>query len=164
MLPRFQYGDTVRVTRNARNDGTFPGKEIGDLLVRRGSMGVVRDVGSYLQDQIIYSIYFFQEDMIVGCREEELLGEDETWVESKFEVREKVLCRITLAVGGEIRATAGTKGEIMRVLRDLPGGVQYHLHVPGWVLQVPENALEALPLDQQGGEIEPEDAAAEEDA
>lgn len=161
MLPHFEYGNTVRVTRNVRNDGTFPGKEIGDLLIRRGSIGVVRDVGSYLQDQIIYTVYFLEEDMIVGCREEELLHEDDPWVESKFEVREKVLCRITLAVGGEVRATPGTKGEIMRVLRDLPGGVQYHLHVPGWVLQVPESALEALPLEEQGGEIaelEEEDA------
>lgn len=157
MLPRFEYGQTVRVTRNVRNDGTFPGKEVGDFLIRRGSMGVVRDVGSYLQDQLIYSVYFLQEDMIVGCREEELLGEDEHWVESKFEVREKVRCAITLAVGGEIRAEAGTKGEIMRVLRDLPGGVQYHLHVPGWVLQVPESALESLPLEEQAGEIDTEE-------
>ena len=33
MLPRWDYGDAVRVTRNVRNDGTFPGVPTGDLLV-----------------------------------------------------------------------------------------------------------------------------------
>ncbi len=42
MLPRFDYGDTVRLIRNVRNDGTFPGKEVGDLLIRRGAVGFVR--------------------------------------------------------------------------------------------------------------------------
>ena len=36
MRPRFEYGDGVRVLRNIRNDGTFPGARTGALLVRRG--------------------------------------------------------------------------------------------------------------------------------
>ena len=70
----------MRLTRNVRNDGTFPGTEIGDLLVRRGSLGHVQNVGTFLQDQIIYSVHFLDEDKIVGCREEELIGDDEPWV------------------------------------------------------------------------------------
>jgi nitrogen fixation protein NifZ len=35
MRPRFDYGDAVRVIRNVRNDGTFPGQKTGNLLVRR---------------------------------------------------------------------------------------------------------------------------------
>ena len=50
MRPRFEYGDEVRVTRNVRNDGTYPGLETGQLLIRRGSTGHVRDVGTFLQD------------------------------------------------------------------------------------------------------------------
>ena len=70
MLPRFDYGAEVRVTRSVRNDGTFPGLPTGALLVRRGSVGFVRDVGTFLQDQIIYTVHFLQDDRIVGCREE----------------------------------------------------------------------------------------------
>lgn len=155
MNPRFEFGDSVRLIRNVRNDGTYPGKEIGDLLIRRGSIGVVRDVGSYLQDQVIYTVHYLEADKIVGCREEELLYADEPWTPSKYEVRERVRSRVTLAVAGEIRTSPGVEGEIMKVIRDLPGGVQYHVHFPGWVLQVPESAIEALTA-------EAEPAAAEE--
>ena len=70
--PRFEYGDEVRVTRNVRNDGTFPGAEVGELLIRRGSTGFVRDVGTFLQDQVVYSVHFVDADRLVGCREQEL--------------------------------------------------------------------------------------------
>ena len=144
MNPRYEYGHSVRVVRNVRNDGTYPGMEVGDLLIRRGSTGIVRDVGTFLQDQVIYTVHFLEADRIVGCREEELLSEDDPWSPSRFEVREKVRSRVTLAVNGEIRTSPGTEGEVMKVLRDLPGGIQYHVHFPGWVLQVPESSLESL--------------------
>jgi nitrogen fixation protein NifZ len=149
MNPRFEFGDSVRLIRNVRNDGTYPGKEIGDLLIRRGSIGVVRDVGSYLQDQVIYTVHYLEADKIVGCREEELLYADEPWTPSKYEVREKVRSRVTLAVAGEIRTSPGVEGEIMKVIRDLPGGVQYHVHFPGWVLQVPESAIDPITAEAE---------------
>ena len=62
MRPRFEYGEAVRVIRNVRNDGTFPGEPTGRLLIRRGSIGYVRDVGTFLQDQLIYSVDFFAYD------------------------------------------------------------------------------------------------------
>ena len=40
-LPQFEYGDEVRVIRNVRNDGTYPGMDTGSLLIRRGSVGCV---------------------------------------------------------------------------------------------------------------------------
>ena len=86
MLPAWEYGDAVRVTRNVRNDGTFPGIAVGELLVRRGSVGHVVNVGTFLVDQLIYSVRFLDVDRIVGCRVEELIGADETWVPSRYEV------------------------------------------------------------------------------
>jgi nitrogen fixation protein NifZ len=144
MLPRFEYGDQVRVIRNVRNDGTFPGLVMGNLLVRRGSIGFVMNVGTFLQDQLIYTVNFLDQDRIVGCREEELIGIDEPWTPSLFETREKVRAVLTLAVGGEIRVPAGTEGEVMRVVRDGDSGVQYQVHFPGQVLQVPERVLAPL--------------------
>jgi len=144
MLPRFDYGDSVRVTRNVRNDGTYPGLETGNLLVRRGSLGYVMNVGTFLQDQLIYTVNFLDQGRIVGCREEELLGADEPWNPSRFETREKVLARLTLAVDGEVLVPAGTEGEVMRVLREYEPEVQYQVHFPGHVLQVPESVLEPM--------------------
>lgn len=144
MKPKFEYGDNVRVTRNVRNDGTYPGMDPGNLLIRRGSVGYVQNVGTFLQDQLIYTVHFLDQGRIVGCREEELISADEPWNPSRFETREKVRSRIRLAVQGEVLTEAGAVGEVMRVLRDLPGGVQYHVHFPGHVLQVPESALEAM--------------------
>lgn len=145
MNARWEYGEAVRLTRNVRNDGTYPGLDPGAPLVRRGSIGYVVDVGTFLQDQVIYSVNFLDEGKIVGCREEELIGADEAWTPSRFEFRDKVKATRQLAVGGEVLVTVGAIGEVMKVIRDAPGGVAYHIHfddLPGRVLQIPESILE----------------------
>lgn len=147
MLPRYEYGDQVRVIRNVRNDGTYPGLVPGNLLVRRGSVGYVMNVGTFLQDQLIYTVNFLDQDRIVGCREEELIDIDEPWVSSKFETREKVHAALTLAVEGRVLVEAGTEGEVLRVFREDKPGVQYHVHFPGHTLKVPEHVLASL-VDQ----------------
>ncbi|GLT22600.1 hypothetical protein GCM10007933_20600 [Zoogloea oryzae] len=145
MNARWEYGEAVRLTRNVRNDGTYPGLDPGAPLVRRGSIGYVVDVGTFLQDQVIYSVNFLDEGKIVGCREEELIGADEAWTPSRFEFRDKVKATRQLAVGGEVLVKDGAIGEVMKVIRDAPGGVAYHIHfddLPGRVLQIPESILE----------------------
>lgn len=147
MQTRWDLGDAVRLIRNVRNDGTYPGMETGAPLIRRGSIGHVVDVGTFLQDQIIYSVHFLDAGRIVGCREEELIGADEEWTPSRFEFREKVTPVMTLSVGGEPLIVHGAVGEVVKVVRDAPGGVAYHIHfdcLPGRVLQIPETALESL--------------------
>ena len=37
--PRFLPGDKVRATRQVKNDGTVPYREIGEILVRKGDIG-----------------------------------------------------------------------------------------------------------------------------
>ncbi len=146
MDARWDYGEAVRLIRNVRNDGTFPGLEPGAFLVRRGSIGYVVDVGTFLQDQVIYSVNFLDEGKIVGCREEELIGADEPWTPSKFEFREKVRAIKGLSVGGEMLVELGARGEVIKVIRDAPGGVAYHIHfdnLPGRILQIPEPILES---------------------
>ena len=144
MLPEFEFGDEVRIIRNVRNDGTYPGLSTGTLLVRRGSTGFVMNVGTFLQDQLIYTVNFLELNKIVGCREEELISINEVWIPSKFESREKVRSRITLTVRGEVRVTPGMEGEILKVFRDENDGVQYHVIFHDQVLQVPEASLEAM--------------------
>lgn len=150
MLPRWDYGDAVRVTRNVRNDGTFPGVSTGELLVRRGRVGHVRNVGTFLQDQIIYSVHFLDEDRVVGCREEELIGVDEPWIESRFEVRQKVRAARALAIRGEVRVPVASRGEVLNIDRDEARGVLYHVHfdcLAGNPLLVPESALSEAEVD-----------------
>jgi nitrogen fixation protein NifZ len=145
MQPRFDYGDAVRVIRNIRDDGTYPGLARGRLLVRRGSIGHVRDVGTFLQDQVIYAVHFLDgEQRLVGCRETELIAADEPWVPNRFEFHEWVYARLTLTVNGRIAVPNGAPGQVEKVLRDLPAGIMYQVRFAERVLQVPEDALEAL--------------------
>ncbi|WP_319529225.1 nitrogen fixation protein NifZ [uncultured Cohaesibacter sp.] len=146
---RYEYGEVVRVTRNVRNDGTYPGANTGTLLIRRGSTGVVRDIGTFLQDQVIYTVHFTDEDMIVGCRDKELIPVDAPWNPSRFEFGEKVVARIPLGIKGEVVATTGDQGEVIKVIRDdevveALGCVAYHVRFPGRTLMVPESALSPL--------------------
>jgi len=143
MLPKYEIGDEVRIIRNVRNDGTYPGVEVGTLLIRRGSTGFVTNVGTFLQDQLIYTVNFLDQNKIVGFREEELISINELWVPSKYESREKVRSKITLTVRGEVRVKPGMEGEVLKVFRDDARGVQYHVIFHDHVLQVPESALEA---------------------
>lgn len=146
MLPRFEFGESVRVTRNVRNDGTYPGMEIGDMLVRRGSVGYVQNVGTFLQDQIIYSVHFMDVNKVIGCREEELISEAEPWRPSRFEFRDKVTTNRILSVNGEVIAKPGDIAEVLKVLRDTEESEQeemfYHVRFPGHTLQVCESMLE----------------------
>lgn len=143
MRPEFDYGDEVRVVRNVRNDGTYPGLAVGKLLVRRGSVGFVRDVGTFLQDQLVYSVHFLEQDRLVGCRAEELIPADAPFTPSRFEFRDKVTARVPLAIQGRVLVERGEVGEVMKVLRGVPGEVSYHVHFQGRnTLLVPEPALE----------------------
>ncbi|MDD2659930.1 MAG: nitrogen fixation protein NifZ [Methylococcales bacterium] len=138
---RFEFGETVRVTRNVRNDGTYPEMDVGILLVRRGSVGNILNVGTFLQDQVIYTVHFLNVDRMVGCRLEELIGGDEPWNPSRFEFRDKVVCNIDLGVQGNILFPKGTEGEVFKVIRDSEK-IQYHVAFHGRTLQVPEPALD----------------------
>lgn len=151
MRYKFEFGTSVRVVRNVRDDGTYPGRDIGDLLVRRGSVGTVIEVGTFLQDQVIYTVHFLALDRIVGCREEELIGADEPWNPSRFESRERVRAMRSFALRGEVVAPVGTIGEVLKVLRDIPGGVHYEVSFPGHVLCIPEASLESLTAATETG-------------
>ena len=146
MKPHYDYGDEVRVTRNVRNDGTYPGKEVGEFLLRRGSVGYVQNVGTYLQEYTIYSVHFVEADVLVGCKEDELVPASDPWVPSLYEFRDKVNTTIPLAIRGEVVVEPGTTGEVLKVLRDEGEVVQYHVRFPGRTLQVPESVLVAAPV------------------
>ena len=137
---RFEYGESVRVTRNVRNDGTYPGLDVGVLLIRRGSVGNVIEVGTFLQDQVIFTVHFLNHGRMVGCRLEELIGAEEPWNPSRFEFRDRVVCTIDLGIQGKVLFKKGTEGEVFKVIRD-DELIQYHVVFEGRTLQLPESAL-----------------------
>lgn len=70
--PYYDYGDRVRARRTIRNDGTFPGKDIGDILVTKGDEGYVVSIGSFLQQFYIYGVEFVSTGHRVGMKRKEL--------------------------------------------------------------------------------------------
>lgn len=143
MISQWDIGDEVRLIRNVRNDGTYAGMAMGDLLVRRGSVGTIVDIGTFLMDQVIYTVHFLASDRVVGVREEEVIGAHDPWVPGLFESREKVAASKILALGGDVRVPRGAVGEVLRVMRD-DKSICYHVHfdcLPGRTLAVPESAL-----------------------
>ncbi|MBP2294163.1 nitrogen fixation protein NifZ [Azospirillum rugosum] len=70
--PVFEEGQKVRALRDVRNDGTYPGRPMGDFLIRTGDVGYVKSVGTYLQMYYIYAIDFYEKRIIVGMRAKEL--------------------------------------------------------------------------------------------
>ncbi|SBW06699.1 Protein NifZ [uncultured Alphaproteobacteria bacterium] len=150
MDARYDFGEAVRVVRNIRNDGTYPGRATGELLVRRGRVGYVRDVGVFLQDQVVYSVHFLEIGRVVGCREQELISAADPWIDSAFDHRDRVAATRALAVAGEVRVEPGEVGEVLRVLRDAETGVIYHVAFAAGMFAVPEAALSAHALKEDG--------------
>jgi nitrogen fixation protein NifZ len=74
--PVFRPGERVRATRHVKNDGTYPLKEIGEVLVKKGDVGYVRDIGTFLQQFYIYSVEWVDRGTLVGMRARELMSLD----------------------------------------------------------------------------------------
>ena len=70
--PHFDYGDRVRSRRTVRNDGTYAGRDIGDVLVKKGDEGYVVSIGTFLQQFYIYGVEFISSGHRVGMKRREL--------------------------------------------------------------------------------------------
>ncbi|MFM2484269.1 nitrogen fixation protein NifZ [Celerinatantimonas yamalensis] len=124
---KFAIDAAVRVVRRIYNDGSFAGATRGDLLVAKGSIGQVLEVGLFLQTQLIYSVFFADYGYAVGVRESELIAADDPWQPSLFEFRQKVRVKCALSVQGELRVGQGTHGQILKVDRSSTP-VHYHVN------------------------------------
>ncbi len=71
--PLYDYGDKVVARFNIRNDGTYRGRDIGELLVKKGDVGYVASIGTFLQQFYIYGVDFYERGTLVGMRSRELL-------------------------------------------------------------------------------------------
>jgi nitrogen fixation protein NifZ len=80
--PIFEYGTKVVSRYMIRNDGTYQGKEVGEVLVKKGDVGYVSSIGTFLQQYYIYGVDFFERGTLVGMRGRELIAYDE-FIESE---------------------------------------------------------------------------------
>ncbi|NEU72724.1 nitrogen fixation protein NifZ [Hassallia byssoidea VB512170] len=76
--PVFEIGQKVRLRKLIKNDGTFPGQEIGAVLAKKGDIGYIASIGTFLQSSYIYAVHFLETGFIVGCRKKELEAVEET--------------------------------------------------------------------------------------
>jgi nitrogen fixation protein NifZ len=135
--PRFDIGDKVRSIRPVRNDGTFPGSRIGDVLVDAGQPGYIAGIGAFLQRHRIYAVDFFEIGRIVGMRE--------------FEIENiEVTMKVTVAKRGETLTVYVAKKDLEEpvVAQERPelwgGWIEL---ANGWRLELPALAADTpLPL------------------
>ena len=72
-----------RAKRTVRNDGTYAGREIGDVLVKKGEEGYVVNIGTFLQQFYIYGVEFPVSGTRVGMKRKEL---DPVVIAEEFEL------------------------------------------------------------------------------
>lgn len=71
--PTFRAGQAVRCCLPVKNDGTFAGRRLGEVLVGKGERGYVRDIGTFLQRYYVYAVEFVDRGIVVGMRGGELV-------------------------------------------------------------------------------------------
>ena len=74
--PRFVMGERVACRSVVRNDGTYNGKDIGEVLVNKGEIGFITSIGTFLQQFYIYAVEFVDSGHQVGMRAKELMTLD----------------------------------------------------------------------------------------
>ena len=74
--PRFDFGEKVKSRKVIRNDGTFNGAEIGQVLVKKGDVGYVKSINTFLQQFYIYAVDFPERGYAVGMKGRELESVD----------------------------------------------------------------------------------------
>jgi nitrogen fixation protein NifZ len=70
--PLFRPGTKVYSKFQIKNDGTMAGREIGEIVVKKGDVGYIRDIGMYLQRYYVYAVEFIDRGSVVGMRGREL--------------------------------------------------------------------------------------------
>ena len=70
--PYFAFGEKVKAKRVIRNDGTYAGKDVGDILAKKGEIGYIVIIGTFLQQFYIYGVEFPESGNRVGMKKKEL--------------------------------------------------------------------------------------------
>lgn len=69
---RFAIGEAVQLCVDLRNDGSHAALGKGQIMLAAGAIGTVCDIGVHLNRTLIYRIDFFEQGLMIGCRDVEL--------------------------------------------------------------------------------------------
>lgn len=70
--PKYDWGQKVAAGVDLYNDGSYPERETGALLVPRGSPGEIVQVGAHVEANVSVYLVEFADGSVVGCLEEEI--------------------------------------------------------------------------------------------
>ncbi len=70
--PDFKPGDVVHALRPVKNDGVYPHRDIGEVLVQFGDAGVVRERWSFLGESY-FTVEFAARAVVVIMRGREMM-------------------------------------------------------------------------------------------
>lgn len=70
--PKFKFGEKVKSKKVIRNDGTFNGRDIGEVLVKKGEVGYIKSINTFLQQYYIYAVDFPDRGYAVGMKGREI--------------------------------------------------------------------------------------------
>ncbi|MCE1194039.1 MAG: nitrogen fixation protein NifZ [Acidovorax sp.] len=104
--PRFAFGERVVARSVVRNDGTYRGKDIGEVLVSKGDVGYVVSINTFLQQFYIYAVDFIDTGHRVGMRAKELCTLDHLPEEVLAQLGEKAGALADLGSGKPLDAGA----------------------------------------------------------
>lgn len=68
----FTYGQTVVLRTGIANDGSFPGKAVGDLLGAAGEVGRVTRIATLGRRTLVYGVHLAGRGYTIGCHAAEL--------------------------------------------------------------------------------------------
>jgi len=71
-IRQFEIGEEVRALTQVRNDGIYPHKDVGEILVYAGDAGIVRESWSFL-GEIYYTVEFVARAVVVIMRGREMI-------------------------------------------------------------------------------------------
>jgi len=97
--PRFSFGERVIARSVIRNDGTYNGRDIGEVLVNKGAIGYVTSIDTFLQQFYIYAVDFVESGHRVGMRAKELCTLDNLPEEVLAALGERVAALRLLGTG-----------------------------------------------------------------
>lgn len=134
--PNFAIGERVASRKVVRNDGTYAGRAIGEVLARRGDIGYVSSIGTFLQQFYIYAVDFAARGTVVGMKGREIVSLDRLDPELEQHLGSAALERLARLVPGDTGATVdgllaatGARGRVLRVGRHEESGLSVYLVV-----------------------------------
>lgn len=105
--PRFNFGERVISRSVVRNDGTYRGYDVGDVLVNKGDLGYVVSINTFLQQYYIYAVDFVESGHRVGMRAKELCTLDNLPDEVLAQLGDKASALHTLGSAKPLDELAG---------------------------------------------------------